>query len=64
MSSTNWSWPSPTASRMPRKKPYRSGSDWISFIRSSMSGMMLIRAMLLNLRGCTTSAVPSQLLPT
>ncbi len=33
-------------------------------MRSAMSGMMLMRAIRLNLRGWTTSAVPSQLLPT
>src|SRR4051812_5955842 len=36
----------------------------ISFIRSALSGTMLIRARRLNFVGWITSAVPAQLLPT
>src|SRR5687767_10784528 len=42
----------------------RSGSAWISAIRSALSGTMFIVAMRLNVFGWTTVAVPSQLLPT
>jgi hypothetical protein len=64
MSSTNWSWPSPTSWRIPRKYPNAAGSAWISAIRSARSGTMSSRPMRVNASGSTTSAVPSQLLPT
>ncbi len=64
MSSVNWSLPSPTACLIARKKASRSGSLWISAMRSSLSGIVLIRARRLNVCASTMSAVPSQLLPT
>ena len=64
MSSTNWSWPSPTWLRMARKYAWRSGLLWISASRCALSGTMLMRASFWKECGSTTSAVPSQLLPT
>src|SRR5918999_526316 len=64
MSSVYWSLPSPTPWRMARKNACRSGSRWISASRSSLSGIVLMRASRSKVRASTMSAVPSQLLPT
>src|SRR5829696_3654474 len=64
MSSTYWSFPSPTNWRMARKYASRTGLRAISRIRCSRSGMTLIRPSFLKVLGSTMWAVPSQLLAT
>lgn len=65
MSSTNWSWPSPTLFRIVMKAIHRIGSALISAIRASLSGMTLTRPTFAKSpEDLMTSAVPSQLLPT